>query len=343
MAPDLTERDREKFGELRAALEGVSRAERVQRRLDGSPGPLDPMLATTFQGALSDVAEPDWIAEQKYDGTRLLLEKFSGEVSIYTRRHIERSETVAELADEARSALPDGIILDGEYTFFTPDGVSAFVPIHTSGKKVDEQNLSARFMAFDLLAQDGEWCTREPLLERKARLAETVSEQDILRVVTYETADFQAFYDRLVDQGEEGIMIKRRASGYHLGTRSDHWRKVKSFTEADVVAVGYTPGKGRRADTFGALVMTDGERYVGRVGSGFTEATLEALMDEMVAVDQRPVSLEQVGMPYTPVEPFVIQVKYQEVTDSGDLRAPVYLRRRPEKPLEDVTSLESDG
>jgi ATP-dependent DNA ligase len=48
-------------------------------------------------------------------------------------------------------------------------------------------------------------------------------------------------------------------------------------------------------------------------------------------------------MPYTPVEPFVIQVKYQEVTDSGDLRAPVYLRRRPEKPLADVTPIESDG
>lgn len=343
MAPDLTERDREKFGQLRAALEGVSRAERVPTRLDGSPGPLDPMLATTFEGALADVAERDWIAEQKYDGTRLILEKFDGEVAIYTRRHVERSETLDELAEEARTALPDGTILDGEYTFFTPDGVSTFVPIHTGGDKVDEQNLSARFLTFDLLAQDGEWCTREPLLERKDRLAETVSEQDILQVVPYETADFQAFYDQLVDGGEEGIMIKRRASGYHLGTRSDHWRKVKAFTEADVVAVGYTPGEGRRAETFGALVMSDGERYVGRVGSGFTEATLDAFIDEMVSVDYRPLTQDQVGMPYTPVEPFVIQVKYQEVTDSGELRAPVYLRRRPEKPLADVTPLEIDG
>lgn len=341
MAPDLSDRDRERFRELRSTLEGVSRADPEPEALDTRPGPLNPMLATSLDGDLAGLPEDDWIAEQKYDGTRILLEKFDGDVSLYTRRDVERSETLAELTATATEVLPDGLVLDGEYTFLTPDGVSRFSPIHAADETVERENLSETFYVFDVLAQDGEWCTRDSLLERKDRLLDTVPNEGILSVVEYETADFQAYFDDLVELGEEGIIVKRRESAYHVGTRSEHWRKVKSFTETDVVVVGYTPGEGKRADTFGALVMTDGEQYVGRVGTGFDREELATLLEDMTPVDERPVPEEEVGNPYTPVEPFVVQVKYQEVTDSGKLRAPVFLRLRTDKPLDDVASIEA--
>lgn len=341
--PDLTDRDRDRFAELRDRLEGVRRAEPTEGPAPADAGPIDPMLATTYDGELDDLDESAWIAERKFDGTRIVLEKFDGAVSAYTRRHVERSGTLAELTAAAEEDLPDGLIIDGEYTFLTPEGTSRFVPIHTGAEKIREEGLEERFYVFDVIAVDGEWCTRSGLMDRKEVLAEAVPEVGPIEVVDYRTADFGAFYDGLVESGEEGIIVKRRQSQYHVGTRSAHWRKVKAFTEADVIVVGYTPGEGRRASTFGALVATDGERYVGRVGSGFDQEELGRLLESMTPVKDRPVPESEVGMSYTPVEPFVVEVKYQEVTDGGELRAPVYLRHRPDKPLEDVTPIESAG
>ncbi|MDZ7701660.1 MAG: hypothetical protein U5J98_06105 [Halobacteriales archaeon] len=65
---------------------------------------------------------------------------------------------------------------------------------------------------------------------------------------------------------------------------------MKAFTEADVLIVGITEGEGRRSVTFGALVMTDGTRYVGRVGSGFSEDELESIAETVRPTDQRRVS-----------------------------------------------------
>lgn len=335
MAPDLTERDEERFTELRDRLAGVERAER-EHGTPPRPGPIDPMLATTFTGDLDTVPDGEFLAERKFDGTRIVAEKFDGVVSLYTRRHVERSETLPELARELEVVLPDGTILDCEFAFLTPEGVSRFVPIHTATETVEEENLDGVLFVFDILAVAGEWTTREPLDERKAILDGTIPSGDSVRVTAFRTDDFQTYYDDLVATGEEGIMLKRRSSIYHVGTRSDHWQKVKAFTERDVLVVGYTIGKGRRAETFGALVMTDGKRYIGKVGTGFDDAELLALIDEMEEATERAVPVSTVGEAYVPVEPLVVQVKYQAITRSGDLRAPVFLQVREDKPVADV-------
>lgn len=339
MAPDLTDRDRERFAALRASLEDVERAEPIESSGAAERGAFDPMLATTFRRNLDDVRENDWIAERKFDGTRIILQKFDGEVGLFTRRHIDRAQTLPDLTAYAEDTLPDGLILDGEYCFLNPEGVSRFLPIHQSGGTVQRENLTPDYYAFDVLAQDGEWCRRDPLLERKERLVDIVADGDMITPVSHETSGFQEFYDDLIDFGEEGIMLKRRDSPYHAGVRSDHWRKVKAFTEADVIAVGYTPGEGRRKTTFGALVLSDTDRYIGRVGSGFDRETLEALSDEMSEVDERPISQDAVGRRYTPIEPIVVRVKFQEVNNDGKLRAPVFLGHQTEKPVADVEPL----
>lgn len=338
MAPELGDRDETRFRNLRERLAGVERAA-DRPRTAPSPGPIDPMLATIFEGDLADVDEGEWVAERKYDGTRLVVERFDDRVACFTRRGIDRAETLAALV-EAASDLPNGTILDGEYVFLTIDGASRFLPIHAGQDVVAAEGLTPAYFVFDVLAIAGEWVTRRPLAERRDLLADVVSDRDPIAVAPVRTTDFQSFYDDVVAAGEEGIVLKRRSSAYHVGTRSVHWQKVKAVTETDVVIVGFTAGEGQRSDTFGALVMTDGDRYVGRVGSGFSDVELHDIRESMTPVPGRPVSKSLVGRPYTAVEPFVVQVKYQAVTPSGELRAPVFLRVRPEKPLADVTPIE---
>lgn len=340
MTPDLTDDDRHRFERLREQLDGVSTADRSEPRRMTSFDSFDPMLAETFDGDLAELNEDEWYAERKYDGTRLVLQKFDDEVKLYTRRHVERSETIPELTSEATAALPDGLVLDGEVTFLDPDGRSFFTPIHSSSDKVERYDLEQVYFVFDLLVEDSEWLRRRPLTERKERLHDIVPTLDVLEPVEAVTTGFQDFYDELVADEEEGIIIKRRDSPYHLDTRSRHWQKVKAFTQRDAVAVGYTRGEGQRESSFGALVLTDGERYIGRVGSGFSDRELELLMDTFDEVDSRPVPVAAVDATYQPIEPFVVSVKYQEVTRDGELRAPVYLDAKPDAPVDDVTALE---
>lgn len=339
MAPDLSDRDRDRFAAMRERLTNVERVDSTPSKNPPSRQAFDPMLATTFRGELHALDTTNWIAERKFDGTRIILQKFDGEVSLFTRRHIDRAETLPELAAEAEATLPDELILDGEFCYHTPDGVSRFLPIHHAGAAVERENLTSTYHVFDVLATDGTWRRREPLLARKERLADLLDGHTMLSPVDHRTGQFQAFFDDLIDCGEEGIVLKRMESPYHPGVRSDHWRKVKSFTEATVIAVGYTSGEGRRSDTFGALVLTDTDRYIGRVGSGFDTQTLERLHTEMTPIDAAPIPSATVGAAYTPIEPFAIRVKFQEINADGKLRAPVYLGEQRDMPIDAVEPL----
>lgn len=339
MGPDLTESDEERFAELRERLEDVEGADEPDRTGMTDFEPLDPMLAETFEGDLAELDADDWLAERKFDGTRILLEKFDGEVRLYTRRHIDRADAVPSVTEAAAATLPNGLVLDGEVTFVDPAGASVFVPIHGGSETIEEHDLTPVYYVFDVLVADTEWVVREALHERRSRLEDVVPDRGSIRLVEQWTADLQGYFDDLVAAGEEGVIVKRRDSPYHLNTRSTHWRKVKAFDERDVLAVGYTPGEGERADTFGALVLTDGEQYVGRVGSGFSEVELETLLAEFEAVEDRPVPPSEVGKPYTPIEPVVVTVKYQEVTENGEFRAPVFLAAKPGTPADRVSPL----
>lgn len=337
--PDLSDSDKEKFAALKERLEGVEQSQADHSSEVRDFTTIDPMLAESFDGNLQTLSNEDWIAERKYDGTRIILEKFNDEVKLFTRRHVERSESVPTVAASAVDHLPNGIIIDGEVTFIDAEDNSVFIPIHTAEDELEERNLKTVYYVFDILVRDHEWVTRKPLDIRKELLLDVIPETRHMTYIRGETEGFDSYFESIVDQGEEGIIIKRRTSPYHRNTRSTHWRKVKAFDTHHVAVVGYTPGEGARASTFGALVLMDSDHYIGRVGSGFSDRELESLTNRFVERKERPIPPSTVGKEYTPVEPFVIEVKYQEVTDNGELRAPVYLGASDTLTVEHLTPI----
>jgi bifunctional non-homologous end joining protein LigD len=83
--------------------------------------------------------------------------------------------------------------------------------------------------------------------------------------------------ERAAAAGYEGLVAKRRTSRYQPGQRTLEWRKHPLIHTQEVVVCGWRPGKGRRADTIGALLLGAHDAaagdllYVGNVGTGFTE------------------------------------------------------------------------
>ena len=84
------------------------------------------------------------------------------------------------------------------------------------------------------------------------------------------------------EQGLEGVIAKRLDSVYREGRRTRDWLKIKTENNEEFVVAGYTRGSGRRAGTFGALVLAVNEggelRYVGNVGTGFDDAEIRKLL-----------------------------------------------------------------
>ena len=141
--------------------------------------------------------------------------------------------------------------------------------------------------------------------------------------------------DRLAaseEQGLEGIVAKRLDSAYEPGCRTGAWLKIKNHLTQEVIVGGFTAGTGGRAANLGALAVgihdQEGRlRYAGKVGTGFTEATLGVLHRELEALrsSQSPFEGRQPPKGTVFVAPrLVARVEFREWTRTATLRAPAF-------------------
>src|SRR5690606_21777390 len=146
--------------------------------------------------------------------------------------------------------------------------------------------------------------------------------------------------------GLEGIMAKRAASPYRLGRRSRDWLKFKHTLTQEVVVAGWRPGKGAREDTVGSLLLGVPEggrlRYVGRVGTGFSDRDLVDLRARLDRLARATNPLIGVPPPdardaHWVTPKLVGEVSFAEHTTDGRLRAPTWRGWRLDKTPDDVT------
>ena len=135
---------------------------------------------------------------------------------------------------------------------------------------------------------------------------------------------------------------------YQPGLRSPDWRKIANLSFAKAVVGGFTPGEGGRRGTFGALVLGqwDGDRlrFVGSVGTGFSDRDLGAIREALdaSAITDTPFH-DDPGLPgATWVEPaLVASIGYRDWTSAGRLRHPRF-RGFTGDPVEGIT-LSAEG
>jgi len=115
------------------------------------------------------------------------------------------------------------------------------------------------------------------------------------RVDTGDIAEAERFFDSALQIGGEGLVAKALESTYEAGARGYQWIKFKRDYAAamsdtvDLVIVGAFAGRGKRAGTYGALLMAaydngaDMFRTVCKLGSGFDDSTLASLPERLRA------------------------------------------------------------
>lgn len=302
-----------------------------------------PTLATLTEDRFSD---PQWIFERKFDGMRCLAFRDGDRVRLLSRNRQPLNGTYPELVEALAAQPVTRFVLDGEVVAF--DGRrTSFARLQGRLGLTDPDVARASpvrifFYVFDLLHLDGKSTVEVPLLWRKKLLRKAIDFGDPLRYAPHRVEDGIAAYRRACERGDEGVIAKRADSTYQSG-RSKNWLKFKCVRDQEFVVGGYTSPKGSRVE-LGALMLgyyEGGELiYVGKVGTGFDDATLRRLHARLAPItrDTPPFArglVREPGAHWVSPE-MVVQIGFSEWTRDGKLRHPRYLGMRTDKDPGDV-------
>jgi bifunctional non-homologous end joining protein LigD len=319
-----------------------------QAGLRGLPELVRPMLAVP--GELPAPYEDRlWAYELKWDGVRAIAYLHDGATRLVSRNDLDVSVSYPEILQPPKTVRQRSLVLDGELVTLDERGRPSFGRLQermhvrdpAAARRLADR-LHVLYYVFDLLYLDGEPLLQLPHTERRARLEDLALETGTWRVPPSFPGPAGDVMAASAEHGLEGIVAKRRASTYRPGQRSPDWRKVKHQRMQEVIIAGWRPGKGRRANRIGSLILAVPDhhgrlRHVGGVGTGFTERMLDHLAALLGPLRQDaspfPTPLPRADTRDAVwVRPELVgEVAYTEWTADDHLRHPSWSGLRPDK------------
>jgi len=270
--------------------------------------PIRPMLAERL-GSPQEILEKlggRCIAEYKYDGERIQAHKKGDDITLFSRRLEDITNQYPDGSELFRKYVKaKAAIIEAECVAIDPDTgeMKPFQELmhrrRKYGIKKAMKEYPVSLFMFDALYVDGRDLTLEPYLVRHKILEETIEQADRVRVAEYlitESPDeLERFFEKAVEDGCEGLICKstNEDAVYQAGARGWLWIKYKrdyksEMTDTvDLAVVGAFHGRGKRAGTYGALLLAtydpdeDSFKTVTKCGTGFTDEELKRLPQMM--------------------------------------------------------------
>ncbi|WP_019098229.1 DNA ligase D [Pseudomonas putida] len=319
---------------------GKATTVRHKRKTDPKalPDALQPQLATLVASPPSG----DWRYEVKFDGYRILARIDGDDIRLFTRNGHDWSAKMPRQVEALKALGLDSAWLDGEMVVVDDNGVADFQALQNAFDTEHDERIT--YYLFDLPWLGGEDLRALPLQQRRATLARLL-EGHASQVIRY-SADFKEPVASLLDSAcrleLEGLIGKRADSPY-VGRRSSDWVKLKCKQRQEFVIVGYTDPKGNRSG-FGALLLALHDhgsgplRYAGKVGTGFSAATLDSiharlkpLQTDKSPLPKPPTGAEARGVHWLKPQ-LLAEVAYAQMTREGIVRHSVFHGLRDDKP-----------
>ncbi|MBN1275711.1 ATP-dependent DNA ligase [Candidatus Woesearchaeota archaeon] len=343
------------------------------REVSVVPGkPLKVMLAQKvidFEEGFERVGKPCAV-EYKMDGFRVQVHKSSeGDIRLFTRRLEEVTEQFPDVVEVVRERVVGReFIIDAEAAGYDPR-TKKYRPFQDISQRIRrkydietlKKKLPVELAVFDILFYDGEECLDRPFFERRALVERIVRERPqhvvvMPRVVTGEVAEAEEFYKESLAAGNEGVMLKKLDAPYQPGSRVGTMIKLKPVMDTlDLVIVGAEWGTGKRSGwlTSYTVACFDEQQEelvtIGRFGTGIKEKE-EAVSGDAVTFDGmterlKPLIRSASGRDVVVRPEVVVEVKFEEIQKSPSytsgyaLRFPRFVKLRPDRGVEDLTTL----
>jgi DNA ligase-1 len=312
---------------------------------------------------LAHLYEPDKVAyparaEYKLDGSRLQIHKWGTKIWLYSRRGVEKTETLPEIVDIGGKFYAQNGIVDGEVIAVDDAGnplpfqalLGRTVPRELKPGELEERRRTVRVTVkvFDILFLNGLAVASLPLSERRKYLVEVVPVEYIVEGIDCKSEiELMHFYEKAMEEKFEGIMVKNLNAPYEIGQRTYNWLKLKPERDTiDCTMVKALYGKGKRAGWYSSFLLavrnpSEKKLYtIGRV-SNLPEETMDALRR---MIDNTKTSEDNEGVFIKPS--IVVEVTYQEIQETDEytsgfaLRVPKVVRFRMDKTIEDIDTVE---
>jgi len=281
--------------------EGVESVKRFKVSLGE---PIRPMLAERLSSP-KEILEKlggKCIAEYKYDGERIQAHKQGDQIILFSRR----MENITDQYPDALELVKKNIkakeaIIEAECVAVDTDTgeMKPFQELMHRRRKYDIHKAIEEYpvslFVFDTLYAEGRDLTLEPYPIRHKFLENLTEQSERVRIAKYiitgDPEELESFFEEAIENGCEGLVCKSidEEAVYQAGARGWLWIKYKrdyksEMTDTvDLVVTGAFHGRGKRAGTYGALLLTvynsgnDIFETICKCGSGFTDEDLANL------------------------------------------------------------------
>jgi len=301
--------------------------------------PIAFMLASAIESrAVSDLSE--YIAEEKFDGMRCQAHISDGMIKLFSRDLNEITHSFPEITEFFENQrLPD-LVLDGEICVFKENTILPFqllqkrMGVKKPSKKLLEK-YPVLFIAYDLLYKDGIPLFEESLSKRRKKLEE-LSDKFTLPITSQmelsSENDVEELFQRALDHGNEGLMLKRKDSVYEYGQRRKSWLKVKKPSGSlDTVMLYAHAGSGKRGGTYSdftlGISVKDDERYeeefipIGKAYGGYSDEELKK-MNTLI----KEITLERFGPTLLLKPQLIVELEFEDIQVNRRTKANYTLR-----------------
>ena len=305
--------------------------------------PIEPQLA---RGKPELPAGPEWLYEPKYDGFRAIAFVDGESFTLQSRGAKPLERYFPELNFPPGQYVLDGeIVIDSEITGAPEDQDFDALQnrIHPAASRIALLSVQtpARYVAFDLLAVDGDSLMEEPFAQRRQRLEQLALPGIDLTPTTVDPQAAEQWFDHA-----EGVVAKDQRAPYAAGKRTA-MVKVKRLRTLDAVVSGYRPGK--EANTVGSLILAlyteAGElRVVGHC-SGLKPAEKRTLRQRLAEYESGSTGhgdasrwKSEKELEWIALRPeLVVEVSFDQVTSGRIRHGTKLLRWRDDKPPRECT------
>jgi bifunctional non-homologous end joining protein LigD len=292
----------------------------------------------------------DWIHELKLDGYRIQARKSGNQVQLLTRKGIDWTHRMPDVAKAVANLSVRDCTLDGEVVVLSTDGNSSFALLQASFQNAETHPLT--YFIFDLLHIDGHDPRDLALSERKQLLAPLLPPDDeTIRFSEDIPGNGETVFRKACALHAEGI-ISKRADAPYRSSRSSDWLKSKCLHEQELVIAGFTLSS-EGPDRVGALLLgyyppvKRGPKtprpliYAGRTGTGFTQKMRRDLLTQLVKLRVPESPFERIPHDATRavfwVQPtLVAQVRFATWTSDNLVRQAAFLGLREDKSATEV-------
>ena len=246
-------------------------------------GFVSPMLA-------KEVPMAKWptnrIVDYKYDGNRYQIHLQDKNVIIFNRKGKIVTEQFSDVAELVSNYDVKNGIFDGEIYPIREDGSpdehkKMATRVHSKNHAEAIEKVKVKWVIFDCLKLNDETIMDISFSQRLEKMKNVPNQAHRMK-----DDNVMAFYNRAINDGFEGIIVKDADVPYEAGKRSAFWAKYKPpRIELDVVILSAKYGEGKRANVFGTYeigVKSDkGYVSVGSVGTGFSDSDLIVLTNTL--------------------------------------------------------------